>query len=87
MAIVNLGTVTIPVGGAPQSFNSFTVNDNRTYGIYFSITADQPNNIFSFLRITGQYTRNDGLMHYYHSSYDIEILESPKLLLFPFLAI
>lgn len=84
MAIVNLGTVVIPVGGTPQSFSPFSINNNRAYGIYFSITAAQPTNIFSFLRVTGQYTRDDGLVHYYHSSYDIEILESPKFLLFPF---
>ena len=84
MVVVDLGTVTIPVGGTPQSFAPFSVNDNRAYGIYFDIIVAQPTNIFSFLRVTGEFTRNDLTTHYYHSSYDIEILESPKFLLFPF---
>ena len=49
MAIVDLGTLTFPVGGGQQSFTQFPYRDARAYSVFLTIAAATPTNIFSYL--------------------------------------
>lgn len=84
MAIVDLGTLTFPVGGGQQTFQPFPYRDNRAYAMFFTISAATPTNIFSYLRMEPFVFRDNGSDIYYHEFTDIDILKSPRIILLPF---
>lgn len=83
MAIVNLGTRTISVGGGPVAFDPFPFLRNRAYAVLFTITAAQPNLIFSYLVVDLLLDLNLGLNIFYPTQYQLDILRSPRILFFP----
>ena len=84
MAIVDLGTRTIPSGGTPVLFDAFDYRDARAYGIILTITPQLPNNIFSRLYAGALLAPDSGGSLYHHQIQEIDILLSPRMLLLPF---
>ncbi len=83
MAIVNLGTRTIAVGGSPVVFTPFPFIRTRAYAVLFTITAAQPNLVFSELYVDLFLTLNIGVNIFYPTQYILDILRSPRILFFP----
>ncbi len=83
MAIVDLGTRIIPVGGGPVAFDPFPFLRTRSYAVLFTITAAQPNLIFSELFVDLFLDLNIGINIFYPTQYVLDILRSPRVLFFP----
>lgn len=83
MAIVDLGTRTIAVGGSPVVFTPFPFRTRKAYAVRFIITAAQPNLVFSELIVDLFLELNNGTNVFYPTQYVLDILRSPRDLFFP----
>lgn len=83
MAIVDLGTRTIAVGGSPVVFDPFPFNTRKGYAVRFTITAAQPNLVFSELIVDLFLELDNGTNVFYPTQYVLDILRSPRDLFFP----
>lgn len=83
MAIVDLGTRIIAVGGGDVSFTPFPYEQDRSYGVTFTITAAQPNLVFSELIVDLFLDLDTGGTIIYPTQYVLDILRSPRILFFP----
>lgn len=83
MAIVDLGTQTISVNGGPVAFTPFPFDRDRSYAVLFTITATQPNQVFSQLFVDLLLNLDLGINVFYPTQYILDILRSPRILFFP----
>ena len=87
MAIVNLGSVVLSVNGGPAAFTPFPFIRNRSYAVLFTITAQQPNLVFSYLVVDLFLQLDIGIDLFYPTQYQLDILRSPRILFFPMSAL
>lgn len=84
MAIVNLGTRQLNIGGGMQTFNAYPFKDDKAYLIKGLFTISQINNIFSFVRIRGLITVPGQPSFWAPIVVDLDIIPVPFSFFYPF---
>lgn len=84
MAVVNLGTSTVDIGGVPVTYTPFAFRDNRAYLIEARCTIERPNLIFSRFQVRGIFTNSAYSMTYTHHLIDLPLSERNQVFLLPF---
>jgi hypothetical protein len=84
MAIVNLGTQVLDIGGGAKSFTPINFKDDRAYLIKGVFTISNPNNIFSLVRVRAFLTLPGQPPFWAASFVELEILPEPFSFFYPF---
>lgn len=84
MAIVDLGTFDVNIGGAPVEFTPFAFNRRRAYLLKAITTIDNPNSIFSRFQIRGIFTNANNFSVYTHHLIDLPVTTRDSVFLLPF---
>lgn len=83
MAIVNLGTFDLAVGGGVETYGSLAYRFNRAYALYLTFTSDNFPALFSYVRIFPYIKPNGGLPRLLSHHTDVQITPEPQVFLFP----
>lgn len=84
MALVNLGTNTLDIGGGSKTYSSFTFRDDRAYLVNAIPTVEFPNNIFSEFLIRAKYSNGVNSDFYTHHYLRYPIITTGFVFLLPF---
>lgn len=84
MAIVDLGTNVLNIGGGAVGYTPITFRDNRAYLVKGQFTIDTPNNIFSYVRVRAFLTIPNQAPFWASSFVELEILPEPFSFFYPF---
>lgn len=84
MALVNLGTQTLEVGGGAKTYSPFAFRDARAYLINAVPTVEFPNNVFSEFLIRAIYSNGTNFSFYTHHLYRYPIGTRGFVFLLPF---
>ena len=83
MAVINLGTRSVDVGGAPQLFDPFVYSQSQAYLIAANMTVSNINNVFSFIRVRPLITVSSQPSFYVAPYTDLDIRAVLQAFYFP----
>lgn len=83
MAILDLGTKSLSVGGGSEQFDPLLYDVKNAYIIYADIVIANIANVFSFIRIKPLITPNNEPSFYLNPSVDLEIISGLQGFYFP----
>lgn len=84
MAIVNLGTQILNIGGGGRAYSSFTFRDDRAYLLNAIPTVEFPDNIFSEFLIKAKYSNGVNSDFYTHHLLRYPVTTTGFVFLLPF---
>ena len=84
MAIIDLGTNIVEIGGGAVAYTPINFRDTNAYLIKGQFTIDNPNNIFSFVRVRAFLTIPNQPPYWASSFVELEILPEPFSFFYPF---
>lgn len=84
MAIIDLGTRQLDIGGGAQGFTPFPFVDSKAYLIKGQFTINNPSNIFSYVRIRTWLTQPGQTPFWAACFAELEIITEPFSIFYPF---
>lgn len=84
MAIVDLGTRQLEIGDIAQSYTPFNFRDDSAYLVKGQFTINNPNNIFSFVRVRAFLTIPGQTPFWAASFVELDIISEPFSFFYPF---
>ena len=71
MAIIDLGTRSLGIGSSPSAYSPFVVQGLRIWLMYAEMTVETPSNLYSRIRVRGQFLSNEMQNAYMQSEFNI----------------